>query len=167
MTLIHVCAHVGFPSCLSLSQLRSAGAAVIQELFPRVSSIATLDISDNGSVAHCNTTHCDLDFLSQWRRGLNGLLMDHAMLSFVYVDRPRRRSAHSTAGPLQAPLPQTPSSGQELQHQKQVHPWLCVTLYCSYLWTHFVCVCIWIRAAYASLNIHICDCTYIFLSGCC
>lgn len=29
-------------------QLRSAGAAVIQELFPRVSSIATLDISDNG-----------------------------------------------------------------------------------------------------------------------
>uniref|UniRef100_A0A4W5NGM5 Capping protein regulator and myosin 1 linker 3 n=1 Tax=Hucho hucho TaxID=62062 RepID=A0A4W5NGM5_9TELE len=38
--------------CLSLSlflsQLKSAGAAVIQELFPRVSSIATLDISDNG-----------------------------------------------------------------------------------------------------------------------
>uniref|UniRef100_A0A8C6S9C1 CARMIL C-terminal domain-containing protein n=1 Tax=Neogobius melanostomus TaxID=47308 RepID=A0A8C6S9C1_9GOBI len=33
---------------LSLSQLRSAGAAVIQELFPRVSCIATLDISDNG-----------------------------------------------------------------------------------------------------------------------
>uniref|UniRef100_A0A8C5AZ35 CARMIL C-terminal domain-containing protein n=1 Tax=Gadus morhua TaxID=8049 RepID=A0A8C5AZ35_GADMO len=29
-------------------QLRSAGAAVIQELFPRVSSIASLDISDNG-----------------------------------------------------------------------------------------------------------------------
>eukprot|EP00064_Thunnus_orientalis_P005009 superscaffoldBa00000475_g5022 len=28
--------------------LRSAGAAVIQELFPRVSSIGTLDISDNG-----------------------------------------------------------------------------------------------------------------------
>ncbi|XP_054901884.1 capping protein, Arp2/3 and myosin-I linker protein 3-like isoform X2 [Poeciliopsis prolifica] len=29
-------------------ELRSAGAAVIQELFPRVSSVATLDISDNG-----------------------------------------------------------------------------------------------------------------------
>lgn len=34
-----------FSVCL---QLRSAGAAVIQELFPRVLSIATLDISDNG-----------------------------------------------------------------------------------------------------------------------
>uniref|UniRef100_A0A8C5EQ97 Capping protein, Arp2/3 and myosin-I linker protein 3-like n=1 Tax=Gouania willdenowi TaxID=441366 RepID=A0A8C5EQ97_GOUWI len=35
--------------CPSLSlQLRSAGAAVLQELFPRVSSIGTLDISDNG-----------------------------------------------------------------------------------------------------------------------
>ncbi|CAL8306899.1 unnamed protein product [Lota lota] len=33
---------------LSGCELRSAGAAVIQELFPRVSSIATLDISDNG-----------------------------------------------------------------------------------------------------------------------
>lgn len=29
-------------------QLRSAGAAVIQELLPRVSSIGTLDLSDNG-----------------------------------------------------------------------------------------------------------------------
>ncbi|XP_041863001.1 capping protein, Arp2/3 and myosin-I linker protein 3-like isoform X3 [Melanotaenia boesemani] len=29
-------------------ELRSAGAAVIQELFPRVASIATLDLSDNG-----------------------------------------------------------------------------------------------------------------------
>ncbi|PWA14405.1 hypothetical protein CCH79_00011203 [Gambusia affinis] len=35
-------------SPLSHAQLRSAGAAVIQELFPRVSSVATLDISDNG-----------------------------------------------------------------------------------------------------------------------
>lgn len=35
-----------FSVCL---QLRSAGAAVIQELFPRVVSIATLDISDNGT----------------------------------------------------------------------------------------------------------------------
>lgn len=31
-----------------LSQLRSAGAGVIQELFPRVSCVGTLDISDNG-----------------------------------------------------------------------------------------------------------------------
>ncbi|XP_029684525.1 capping protein, Arp2/3 and myosin-I linker protein 3-like isoform X1 [Takifugu rubripes] len=36
--------HLDISSC----ELRSAGAAVIQELFPRVSSIATLDISDNG-----------------------------------------------------------------------------------------------------------------------
>ncbi|MEQ2216605.1 hypothetical protein XENOCAPTIV_019155, partial [Xenoophorus captivus] len=28
--------------------LRSAGAAVIQELFPRVSCVGTLDVSDNG-----------------------------------------------------------------------------------------------------------------------
>lgn len=32
-------------------QLRSAGAAVIQELLPRVSSIGTLDLSDNGTAA--------------------------------------------------------------------------------------------------------------------
>ncbi|XP_047230952.1 capping protein, Arp2/3 and myosin-I linker protein 3-like isoform X3 [Girardinichthys multiradiatus] len=36
--------HLDISSC----ELRSAGAAVIHELFPRVSSIATLDISDNG-----------------------------------------------------------------------------------------------------------------------
>uniref|UniRef100_A0A3B3ZWY2 Capping protein regulator and myosin 1 linker 3 n=1 Tax=Periophthalmus magnuspinnatus TaxID=409849 RepID=A0A3B3ZWY2_9GOBI len=36
--------HLDISSC----ELRSAGAAVIQELFPRVSSVATLDISDNG-----------------------------------------------------------------------------------------------------------------------
>ncbi|XP_038136666.1 capping protein, Arp2/3 and myosin-I linker protein 3-like isoform X2 [Cyprinodon tularosa] len=33
---------------ISSCELRSAGAAVIQEFFPRVSSIATLDITDNG-----------------------------------------------------------------------------------------------------------------------
>ncbi|XP_044054279.1 capping protein, Arp2/3 and myosin-I linker protein 3-like isoform X1 [Siniperca chuatsi] len=36
--------HLDISGC----ELRSAGAAVIQEFFPRVSSIATLDISDNG-----------------------------------------------------------------------------------------------------------------------
>ncbi|XP_035385061.1 capping protein, Arp2/3 and myosin-I linker protein 3-like [Electrophorus electricus] len=36
--------HLDISGC----ELRSAGAAVIQELFPRVTSIATLDISDNG-----------------------------------------------------------------------------------------------------------------------
>uniref|UniRef100_A0A8C9SGS1 Leucine-rich repeat-containing protein 16B-like n=1 Tax=Scleropages formosus TaxID=113540 RepID=A0A8C9SGS1_SCLFO len=36
--------HLDISSC----ELRSPGAAVIQELFPRVSSIATLDVSDNG-----------------------------------------------------------------------------------------------------------------------
>ncbi|XP_069006751.1 capping protein, Arp2/3 and myosin-I linker protein 3-like isoform X2 [Embiotoca jacksoni] len=36
--------HLDISGC----ELRSAGAAVIQELFPRVASIATLDISDNG-----------------------------------------------------------------------------------------------------------------------
>ncbi|XP_054459345.1 capping protein, Arp2/3 and myosin-I linker protein 3-like [Anoplopoma fimbria] len=36
--------HLDISGC----ELRSAGAAVIQELFPRVSSIGTLDMSDNG-----------------------------------------------------------------------------------------------------------------------
>ncbi|XP_061635438.1 capping protein, Arp2/3 and myosin-I linker protein 3-like isoform X4 [Phyllopteryx taeniolatus] len=36
--------HLDISGC----ELRCAGAAVLQELFPRVSSIATLDISDNG-----------------------------------------------------------------------------------------------------------------------
>ncbi|XP_041913519.1 capping protein, Arp2/3 and myosin-I linker protein 3-like isoform X3 [Alosa sapidissima] len=36
--------HLDISGC----ELRSSGAAVLQELFPRVSSIATLDISDNG-----------------------------------------------------------------------------------------------------------------------
>ncbi|XP_029355872.1 capping protein, Arp2/3 and myosin-I linker protein 3-like isoform X2 [Echeneis naucrates] len=36
--------HLDISGC----ELRSAGAVVIQELFPRVTSIATLDISDNG-----------------------------------------------------------------------------------------------------------------------
>uniref|UniRef100_A0A8C7PMT6 CARMIL C-terminal domain-containing protein n=1 Tax=Oncorhynchus mykiss TaxID=8022 RepID=A0A8C7PMT6_ONCMY len=36
--------HLDISGC----ELKSAGASVIQELFPRVSSIATLDISDNG-----------------------------------------------------------------------------------------------------------------------
>ncbi|XP_008280204.1 leucine-rich repeat-containing protein 16B-like [Stegastes partitus] len=36
--------HLDISGC----ELRSAGAAVIQELFPRVSSIGTLDVSDNG-----------------------------------------------------------------------------------------------------------------------
>ncbi|TSL47579.1 Capping protein, Arp2/3 and myosin-I linker protein 3 [Bagarius yarrelli] len=36
--------HLDISSC----ELRSAGAAVIQDLFPRVTAIATLDISDNG-----------------------------------------------------------------------------------------------------------------------
>lgn len=38
---------------LSASQLRSAGAGIIQDLFPRVSCISTLDISDNGETSNC------------------------------------------------------------------------------------------------------------------
>ncbi|XP_013978498.1 capping protein, Arp2/3 and myosin-I linker protein 3 isoform X1 [Salmo salar] len=40
--------HLDISGC----ELKSAGASVIQELFPRLSSIATLDISDNGLDAH-------------------------------------------------------------------------------------------------------------------
>lgn len=36
------------PPMFSPQQLRSAGAGVIQELFPRVSCVGTLDVSDNG-----------------------------------------------------------------------------------------------------------------------
>ena len=67
---------------------------------------------------------------------------------FVCVDRSGCRLAHSTAGPLQTPLPQTPLSGQELQHQKQVLPVLIVTLYCS-------CVCVCVRV-----------CVYVWTRGC-
>lgn len=38
-------------------QLRSAGAGVIQELFPRVSCVGTLDISDNGETHLCLYAH--------------------------------------------------------------------------------------------------------------
>lgn len=152
------------PDCL-LPQLRSAGASVIQELFPRVSSIGTLDISDNGTVAHCNTSFCDLDHLSSGNQVLKGLLMDQGVLNSVCmcVDRSRCRLAHSPASLLQTPLPQTPSSRQELQHQKQVLLVLYVTLYCSYL-----CVCNSerVRAACACLNNCICDFTSVFISGC-
>lgn len=71
--------------CVS-AQLRSAGAAVIQEFFPRVSSIATLDITDNGTMKRCSCASCcDLSFLSLLRRALNTLLMDHATLNPVYL----------------------------------------------------------------------------------
>lgn len=46
LSLFSFSLHVRLPG-----QLRSAGAAVIQELLPRVSSIGTLDLSDNGTVA--------------------------------------------------------------------------------------------------------------------
>ncbi|CAL8270433.1 unnamed protein product [Arctogadus glacialis] len=45
---------------LSGCELRSAGAAVIQELFPRVSSIASLDISDNALSRHPSLKHLHL-----------------------------------------------------------------------------------------------------------
>lgn len=73
-----------FPSVSISLQLRSAGAAVIQELFPRVSSIATLDISDNGTVARCRTSHHDLDFLSLGSWGWSGLLMSSCVCVCVF-----------------------------------------------------------------------------------
>ena len=92
---------------------------------------------------------------------------------FVCVDRFGCRLAHSTAGPLQTPLPQTPLSGQELQHQKQVLPVLIVTLYCSCV---CVCVCVCVSVcmcghegactAYASLDVRVCDFTSVLISGC-
>lgn len=39
-------------------QLRSAGAGVLQELFPRVSCVGTLDISDNGKTHSEALTAC-------------------------------------------------------------------------------------------------------------
>lgn len=48
--------HISPPLCRSLrlsQQLRSAGAGVIQELFPRVSCVGTLDVSDNGESHLC------------------------------------------------------------------------------------------------------------------
>uniref|UniRef100_A0A8C6P151 Leucine rich repeat containing 16B n=1 Tax=Nothobranchius furzeri TaxID=105023 RepID=A0A8C6P151_NOTFU len=52
--------HLDISGC----ELRSAGAAVIQEIFPRVSSVATLDISDNGLDADLLTVLPALQSLS-------------------------------------------------------------------------------------------------------
>lgn len=92
----------------------------------------------------------------------------------VCVDRSGCRLAHSTAGPLQTPLPQTPLSGQELQHQEQVLPVLIVTLYCSYVSVFMcvcgACVCVYGHegacTTYASLDIRVCDFTSVLISGC-
>ncbi len=86
----------------------------------------------------------------------------------VCVDRSRCRFAHSVAGPLQTSVPQTPSSGQELQHQKQVQLVLHVPLHCSY-------ECVWFSvfeddgtcATHASLNLRVCDFSSVLISGCC
>lgn len=52
--------HIMFlPSSACRPQLRSAGAGVIQELFPRVSCVGTLDISDNGKNPHRGRTYMD------------------------------------------------------------------------------------------------------------
>ncbi len=86
----------------------------------------------------------------------------------VCVDRSRCRFAHSVAGPLQTSVPQTPSSGQELQHQKQVQLVLHVLLHCSY-------ECVWFSvfeddgtcATHASLNLRVSDFSSVLISGCC
>lgn len=158
MTLIHVCAH-GLPLCLPLPfQLRAAGAAVIQELFPRVSSIATLDISDNGTVAHRNTSFYDLHFLSLGSLGLSGLLMNRVMCVLTGLD-----------ADLLTVLPAL-SRHPSLKHLHLGKNFNIKNrcIFCHALLRLFVCACEHKRtcAACASLNIRVWDFTSIFISGC-
>ena len=199
MTRIHACAHVGFSTPLHLYlslrlQLRSAGAAVIQELFPRVSSIATLDISDNGTVARFNTSRCDLDSLSSGRRCLSGLLMNQAELCwalplslYIYIHIFKcvcvlvcvLTGLDADLLTVLPALSRHPSLkhlylGKNFNIKNRCCRFLLSRFTAAmYLWL-YVCVCARVCVCghegacttYASLDIRVCDFTSVLISGC-
>ncbi|CAL1580131.1 unnamed protein product [Knipowitschia caucasica] len=80
--------HLDISSC----ELRSAGAAVIQELFPRVSCVATLDISDNGldadllAVVPAFSHHPSLKHLMLGKNfNIKGRLLDEILQKLVHL----------------------------------------------------------------------------------
>ncbi|KAM9791599.1 capping protein, Arp2/3 and myosin-I linker protein 3 isoform 4-T4 [Syngnathus typhle] len=77
---------------ISACELRSAGAGVIQELFPRVSCIGTLDISDNGldcdlqAVIPAFSRHPSLKHLMLGKNfNIKGRLLDEILQKLVHL----------------------------------------------------------------------------------
>uniref|UniRef100_A0A3Q3JLC8 CARMIL pleckstrin homology domain-containing protein n=1 Tax=Monopterus albus TaxID=43700 RepID=A0A3Q3JLC8_MONAL len=80
--------HLDISSC----ELRSAGAGVIQELFPRVSCVGTLDISDNGldadllAVIPAFSRHPSLKHLMLGRNfNIKGRVLDDILQKLVHL----------------------------------------------------------------------------------
>ncbi|XP_017276401.1 capping protein, Arp2/3 and myosin-I linker protein 3 isoform X5 [Kryptolebias marmoratus] len=80
--------HLDISSC----ELRSAGAAVIQELFPRVSCVGTLDISDNGldadllAVIPALSRHPSLKHLMLGKNfNMKGRVLDEILQKLVHL----------------------------------------------------------------------------------
>uniref|UniRef100_A0A3Q2DWB2 Capping protein regulator and myosin 1 linker 3 n=1 Tax=Cyprinodon variegatus TaxID=28743 RepID=A0A3Q2DWB2_CYPVA len=80
--------HLDISSC----ELRSAGAAVIQELFPRVASVGTLDISDNGldadllAVIPAFSRHPSLKHLMLGKNfNIKGRVLDEILQKLVHL----------------------------------------------------------------------------------
>ncbi|KAF7655343.1 hypothetical protein LDENG_00057080, partial [Lucifuga dentata] len=80
--------HLDISSC----ELRSAGAAVIQELFPRVSCVGTLDISDNGldadllAVIPAFSRHPSLKHLMLGKNfNIKGRVLDEILQKLVHL----------------------------------------------------------------------------------
>ncbi|XP_056600094.1 capping protein, Arp2/3 and myosin-I linker protein 3 isoform X1 [Triplophysa dalaica] len=77
---------------ISGCELRSAGAAIIQDLFPRVSCISTLDISDNGldadllSVIPAFSRHPSLKHLLLGKNfNIKGRILDEVLQKLVHL----------------------------------------------------------------------------------
>ncbi|CAB1449976.1 unnamed protein product [Pleuronectes platessa] len=90
--------HLDISSC----ELRSAGAGVIQELFPRVSCVSTLDISDNGldadllAVIPAFSRHPSLKHLMLGKNfNIKGRVLDDILQKLVHLVQEEECTLHS------------------------------------------------------------------------
>ncbi|XP_060940835.1 capping protein, Arp2/3 and myosin-I linker protein 3 [Limanda limanda] len=90
--------HLDISSC----ELRSAGAGVIQELFPRVSCVVTLDISDNGldadllAVIPAFSRHPSLKHLMLGKNfNIKGRVLDDILQKLVHLVQEEECALHS------------------------------------------------------------------------
>ncbi|XP_035027299.2 capping protein, Arp2/3 and myosin-I linker protein 3 isoform X3 [Hippoglossus stenolepis] len=90
--------HLDISSC----ELRSAGAGVIQELFPRVSCVETLDISDNGldadllAVIPAFSRHPSLKHLMLGKNfNIKGRVLDDILQKVVHLVQEEECALHS------------------------------------------------------------------------
>ncbi|XP_062261269.1 capping protein, Arp2/3 and myosin-I linker protein 3 isoform X2 [Platichthys flesus] len=90
--------HLDISSC----ELRSAGAGVIQELFPRVSCVSTLDISDNGldadllAVIPAFSRHPSLKHLMLGKNfNIKGRVLDDILQKLVQLVQEEECTLHS------------------------------------------------------------------------